>query len=105
MDDGWAFVSSLQVDGSEVVMNENGDDDEDEDVGGDVEGLDTDEEYVPTALPIGTTAPRGKRKGRGKAVNKVNGTEAVKSAKKGPVQCPTCNKTFLSRYYLKVHNR
>lgn len=23
----------------------------------------------------------------------------------GPVECPTCHKSFLSKYYLKVHNR
>uniref|UniRef100_A0A8C2BZS9 Zinc finger and BTB domain containing 48 n=1 Tax=Cyprinus carpio TaxID=7962 RepID=A0A8C2BZS9_CYPCA len=28
-----------------------------------------------------------------------------KNRKKGSVQCPTCHKTFLSKYYLKVHNR
>lgn len=22
-----------------------------------------------------------------------------------PVECPTCHKKFLSKYYLKVHNR
>uniref|UniRef100_A0AAZ3PB15 Zinc finger and BTB domain containing 48 n=1 Tax=Oncorhynchus tshawytscha TaxID=74940 RepID=A0AAZ3PB15_ONCTS len=76
--------------------------------GGDlVEGVaeDTDEEYVPHALLPTSSSPKGRRKGPTKAVNKENGERAAKGSTKGSVQCPTCNKTFLSKYYLKVHNR
>ncbi|KAG9339246.1 hypothetical protein JZ751_023942 [Albula glossodonta] len=67
---------------------------------------DTDEEYLPHSVPTSTTGPqRGKRKGRGKAVNKENGEGTGRDPKRNSVQCPTCHKTFLSKYYLKVHNR
>ncbi|XP_041701602.1 telomere zinc finger-associated protein-like [Coregonus clupeaformis] len=82
--------------------------DDDDGSGGDlVEGVDedTDEDYVPHALPSTSSSPKGRRKGPGKAVNKENGEGEAKGSTKGSVQCPTCNKTFLSKYYLKVHNR
>ncbi|KAK6303333.1 hypothetical protein J4Q44_G00257870 [Coregonus suidteri] len=81
--------------------------DDDDDDGGLMEGVDedTDEEYVPHAQPTTTSSPKGRRKGPGKAVNKENSEGAAKGSKKGSVQCPTCRKTFLSKYYLKVHNR
>ncbi|KAL7864269.1 hypothetical protein AOLI_G00156890 [Acnodon oligacanthus] len=67
---------------------------------------DTDEEYVPHDSPVTPSkSPRGKRKRKGKATNKENGEASQKDVKKGSVQCPTCHKTFLSKYYLKVHNR
>ncbi|XP_010873654.1 telomere zinc finger-associated protein isoform X1 [Esox lucius] len=83
-------------------------DGDDEDDGGDmIEGSDeeTDEEYVPHDLLSTTSSPKGRRKGPGTTVNKENGEGAPDGSKKGSVQCPTCNKTFLSKYYLKVHNR
>ncbi|KAK3547534.1 hypothetical protein QTP86_021508, partial [Hemibagrus guttatus] len=67
---------------------------------------DTDEEYTPrdsSVMP--SKAPRGKRKRKGSASGKENGGGTSKEIKKGSVQCPTCHKTFLSKYYLKVHNR
>ncbi|KAG7472060.1 hypothetical protein MATL_G00104630 [Megalops atlanticus] len=92
-------VNETEVGGPGELANEN-----EEEEGGEAEGPqeDTDEEYLPHALPATTTGPqRGKRRGRGKAVNKENG----EGAKRNSVQCPTCHKTFLSKYYLKVHNR
>uniref|UniRef100_A0A671RKB2 Zinc finger and BTB domain-containing protein 48-like n=1 Tax=Sinocyclocheilus anshuiensis TaxID=1608454 RepID=A0A671RKB2_9TELE len=66
----------------------------------------TDEEYVPHDSPCSTSkTPRGKRKRHEKCTNKENGEGTSKDRKKGSVQCPTCHKTFLSKYYLKVHNR
>ncbi|XP_018615920.2 telomere zinc finger-associated protein [Scleropages formosus] len=82
-------------------------DHEDED-GGELEVLpdDTDEEYLPHAPPsTSMTSQRVKRRVRGKAVNKENGEGAARDSKRSSVQCPTCQKTFLSKYYLKVHNR
>ncbi|MGH0186537.1 UNVERIFIED_CONTAM: hypothetical protein FKN15_021953 [Acipenser sinensis] len=56
-----------------------------------------------------TTGPvRARPRGRTQAsVSKENGDAAGtgKDSKRHPVQCPTCHKTFLSKYYLKVHNR
>lgn len=64
----------------------------------------TDEEYVPHDSPSPTPkTPR--RKQKRKNTNKENGEDASKASKKGSVECPTCHKTFLSKYYLKVHNR
>ncbi|XP_030623533.1 telomere zinc finger-associated protein [Chanos chanos] len=86
-----------------AVENRNDDNDED---GGEIEVFteDTDEEYVPNSMPATmATSQRGPRRPSRKAVNKENG--ASKDKKKDTVQCPTCHKTFLSKYYLKVHNR
>uniref|UniRef100_A0A4W4GUC5 Zinc finger and BTB domain containing 48 n=1 Tax=Electrophorus electricus TaxID=8005 RepID=A0A4W4GUC5_ELEEL len=67
---------------------------------------DTDEDYVPHGSPAAPSkGQRGKRRRKGRAGNKENGNDSARCAKKGSVQCPTCHKTFLSKYYLKVHNR
>ncbi|XP_026092658.1 telomere zinc finger-associated protein-like isoform X1 [Carassius auratus] len=92
-----------QVDGS--VDNE---DDDDSDRGGSMDILieGTDEEYVPHDSPCSTSkTPRGTCKRHKRSTNKKNGEGTSKDSKKGSVQCPTCHKTFLSKYYLKVHNR
>ncbi|XP_016377976.1 zinc finger and BTB domain-containing protein 48 isoform X1 [Sinocyclocheilus rhinocerous] len=100
-----------QVDGS--VDNQKDDDvdnedDDDSDRGGSMDILNegTDEEYVPHDSPCSTSkTPRGKCKRHKRSTNKENGEGTSKDSKKGSVQCPTCHKTFLSKYYLKVHNR
>uniref|UniRef100_A0A9J7X834 Zinc finger and BTB domain containing 48 n=2 Tax=Cyprinus carpio carpio TaxID=630221 RepID=A0A9J7X834_CYPCA len=106
-------TSETEVDGSVDNQNnndvDNDDDDDDDSDRGDsmdilIEG--TDEEYVPHDSPCSTSkTPRGKRKRLEKRTNKENGEGTSKDRKKGSVQCPTCHKTFLSKYYLKVHNR
>uniref|UniRef100_A0A3Q3F6W2 Zinc finger and BTB domain containing 48 n=1 Tax=Labrus bergylta TaxID=56723 RepID=A0A3Q3F6W2_9LABR len=84
-------------------------DDDDEDVG-DFEELneDTDEEYVPVAEPSSlassTSTPR-KRRATSKTEKKENGEEVEEDSKKDCVRCPVCDKSFKSKYYLKVHNR
>lgn len=100
------------MDGSVDDQNDDDDDDNDEDDDDDRDGsIDilyegTDEEYVPHDSPCSTPkTPRGKRKQQEKSTNKENGEGTSKNGKKGSVQCPTCHKTFLSKYYLKVHNR
>ncbi|KAJ8369829.1 hypothetical protein SKAU_G00098570 [Synaphobranchus kaupii] len=96
-------VTEPEVGGASKPANEN----EDED-GGEAEGPqeDTDDEYLPHSLPTATGGPqRAKRRGRGKVVNKENGEGVGRDPKRNSVQCPTCHKTFLSKYYLKVHNR
>ncbi|XP_028266855.1 telomere zinc finger-associated protein isoform X2 [Parambassis ranga] len=103
-------VTELQVD-----TNDNGvtkvtggtageEEEEDDDNVGDFEGIhdDSDEEYVPVAEPSSSTATPQKRK----AQSKTNKTEsAEEDSKQDSVQCPVCNKSFKSKYYLKVHNR
>ncbi|XP_022532816.2 telomere zinc finger-associated protein [Astyanax mexicanus] len=87
-------------------VRQNDDPEEDADDGLDIFPEDTDEEYVPhdsPDTPVNTQRVKTPRKGR--ATNKENGEEQWKGVKKGSVQCPTCHKTFLSKYYLKVHNR
>ncbi|XP_057175068.1 telomere zinc finger-associated protein isoform X2 [Triplophysa rosa] len=86
------------------VNEDENEDDNDRDDGMDVLNEGTDEEYVPHDSPSPTPkTPRRKRKR--KNTNKENGEDASKASKKGSVECPTCHKTFLSKYYLKVHNR
>ncbi|XP_062314839.1 telomere zinc finger-associated protein [Osmerus eperlanus] len=87
----------------DVVKDKDGfdnDDGDDNDRGGtDLFYEDSDEEYMPPASPTATT----RRKGKAIADKKENGEED--RSKTGSVQCPTCKKTFRSKYYLKVHNR
>ncbi|KAK2885578.1 hypothetical protein Q8A67_016415 [Cirrhinus molitorella] len=97
-----------QVDGS--FGNQNDDDldnDDDSDRGGSMDIVEgTDEEYVPHDSPCSTAkTSQGTRKRHEKNTNKENGERTSKDSKKRSVQCPTCHKTFLSKYYLKVHNR
>ncbi|KAM6976957.1 telomere zinc finger-associated protein [Aplochiton taeniatus] len=52
-----------------------------------------------------TATLRPRRKPGGKEMKKENGEQMEDNSKKGSVQCPICDKTFCSKYYLKVHNR
>lgn len=113
----WINPSCLvQVTELQVETNENGvtkvtggaagdeEEEEDDDNVGDFEGIhdDSDEEYVPVAEPSSSAATPQKRK----AQSKTNKTEkAEEDSKQDSVQCPVCNKSFKSKYYLKVHNR
>uniref|UniRef100_A0A8C6U1S0 Zinc finger protein 865 n=1 Tax=Neogobius melanostomus TaxID=47308 RepID=A0A8C6U1S0_9GOBI len=59
-----------------------------------------DHDYEPdTSAPATSTTE--KRKTKVKSAQKENGG----SGASGGVQCPVCNKSFKSKYYLKVHNR
>uniref|UniRef100_A0A3B5AYN2 Zinc finger and BTB domain containing 48 n=1 Tax=Stegastes partitus TaxID=144197 RepID=A0A3B5AYN2_9TELE len=72
------------------------------------EGLieDTDEEYVPVAKPTSSPPSTSTAQKRKSKTNKNKTGEAVEEdSKKDTVQCPTCDKSFKSKYYLKVHNR
>ncbi|XP_049437336.1 telomere zinc finger-associated protein isoform X6 [Epinephelus fuscoguttatus] len=73
---------------------------------GDVEGTteNTDEEYVPVHKPS-SSATSTARKARSETDKNENDEAVEKDSKKGSVQCPVCDKTFKSKYYLKVHNR
>ncbi|XP_020506992.2 telomere zinc finger-associated protein isoform X1 [Labrus bergylta] len=108
-------VTELQIDLNERDVGQvaegavEEEDDDDEDVG-DFEELneDTDEEYVPVAEPSSlassTSTPR-KRRATSKTEKKENGEEVEEDSKKDCVRCPVCDKSFKSKYYLKVHNR
>uniref|UniRef100_A0A3B4XVY6 Zinc finger and BTB domain containing 48 n=1 Tax=Seriola lalandi dorsalis TaxID=1841481 RepID=A0A3B4XVY6_SERLL len=82
---------------------------EDEDVG-DFEGITegSDEEYVPIAEATSSapsTSTARKRKAQSKTEKTENGEAVEEDSKKDSVQCPICDKSFKSKYYLKVHNR
>ncbi|CAL8368186.1 unnamed protein product [Lota lota] len=78
-----------------------------EDGGGGFEAVDedSDEEYVPVAAPSSVPVSSRRSKAPRKAEKKENGEATEADPKKASVQCPVCNKTFRSKYYLKVHNR
>ncbi|XP_070695538.1 telomere zinc finger-associated protein [Pempheris klunzingeri] len=99
----------------QIGVNDNGDRrvtdeaEEDDDVG-DLEAIaeDTDEEYVPFAEPSSlapSTSTARKRKAQTKTDQNENGEAVEEDSKKESVQCPICDKSFKSKYYLKVHNR
>ncbi|XP_049922155.1 telomere zinc finger-associated protein-like isoform X2 [Epinephelus moara] len=73
---------------------------------GDVEGIteNTDEEYVPVHKPS-SSATSTARKARSETDKNENDEAVEKDSKKGSAQCPICDKTFKSKYNLKVHNR
>ncbi|XP_040909584.1 telomere zinc finger-associated protein isoform X2 [Toxotes jaculatrix] len=109
---GETGITELQID-----MNDNGvrqvveepEEEEDDDVG-DFEGIaeGSDEEYVPVAEPTSSapsTSTARKRKAQSKTEKIENGEAVEEDAKKDSVQCPICDKSFKSKYYLKVHNR
>ncbi|XP_022618807.1 telomere zinc finger-associated protein-like [Seriola dumerili] len=107
---GETEMTDLQID-----INDNGvsrvieEAEEDEDVG-DFEGITegSDEEYVPIAEATSSapsTSTARKRKAQSKTEKTENGEAVEEDSKKDSVQCPICDKSFKSKYYLKVHNR
>lgn len=99
------FLLVLQVEELQATREV---EDEDEEDAGDVEGIpeDTDEEYVPVAESGSTSSSMVyKRRAESKAEGAENGEAVGDDAKRDSVQCPVCDKTFKSKYYLKVHNR
>lgn len=101
-------VSELQIEANDVEKTAEEEDDEDA-----VEWFvpvteETDEEYVPTEGLSSLSASvlsAWKRRAQLKT-DKSEKSKAVEGeSKKDSVQCPICDKTFKSKYYLKVHNR
>ncbi|XP_047187289.1 telomere zinc finger-associated protein isoform X2 [Scophthalmus maximus] len=93
----------------QVIEEAEEEDDDDDDVA-DLEGVGegSDEEYVPVAEPAPSPASAStarRRKARRKTEKTESGEAVEEEAKKDSVQCPTCGKSFKSKYYLKVHNR
>ncbi|KAI3356966.1 hypothetical protein L3Q82_003601 [Scortum barcoo] len=109
---GESQVTELQIDASgngvgQVI--EEMEEEEEDDVG-DFQDVteDTDEEYVPAAEPSSlapSTSAARRRKAQSKTDKNENGEAADEDSKKDSVQCPLCDKSFKSKYYLKVHNR
>lgn len=97
----------MQIDVNDLSVSQATEEEEDDDVG-DFEPVteETDEEYVPvveSSTPSTSTAH--KRKAQCKTDRTENGEAAEDDSKKDSVQCPICDKSFKSKYYLKVHNR
>ncbi|XP_026576655.1 telomere zinc finger-associated protein [Pseudonaja textilis] len=83
-----------------------------EDLSGGREKGDTDEDYVPgqesaraRKRPSLTRASRSSSKKPGNGHNHKAAALRPRRGTAEPVECPTCHKSFLSKYYLKVHNR
>ncbi|XP_049437327.1 telomere zinc finger-associated protein isoform X1 [Epinephelus fuscoguttatus] len=108
-------TGETEISNSQTDINDNGvyqvtEEAEDEEDVGDFEGIteDTDEEYVPVDEPSSSapsTSTARKRKTQSKTDKNENGEAVEEDSKKESVQCPICDKSFKSKYYLKVHNR
>ncbi|XP_032376358.1 telomere zinc finger-associated protein isoform X2 [Etheostoma spectabile] len=107
-------IIDLQADINEnsvsQAMEKEEEEEEEEDDVGDFEGMteETDEEYVPVEEPSSlspSTSTARRRKAQSQTDGKENGEAVEEDSKKDSVQCPSCDKSFKSKYYLKVHNR
>ncbi|XP_035863930.1 telomere zinc finger-associated protein [Sander lucioperca] len=104
-------VMDLQVDINDNGVSQAMEEEEEEDDVGDFERMteeDTDEEYIPVEEPSSlspSTSTARRRKAQSKTDRKENGEAVEEDSKKDSVQCPSCDKSFKSKYYLKVHNR
>lgn len=107
-------VSELQTEADDVgqpAADEDRDDDDDDDAA--VEGFEpvaeeTDEEYVPAAELgcLSASLPSARKRKAQLQTDKTENKEVVEGeSKKDCVHCPICDKSFKSKYYLKVHNR
>lgn len=96
-------VAELRIDLNDLSVCQAPEEPEEDDDVGNFEGIaeDTDEEYV--CFPSTSTARM--RKAQCKTGKTENGEAVEGDARKDSVQCPTCDKSFKSKYYLKVHNR
>ncbi|KAM9750802.1 uncharacterized protein zbtb48 [Menidia menidia] len=67
---------------------------------------DTDDEYLPPAESSSSAPPAAPNLTvPSKANKRPRNDGAADDPNKDSVQCPTCHKSFKSKYYLKVHNR
>ncbi|XP_041801485.1 telomere zinc finger-associated protein isoform X2 [Chelmon rostratus] len=103
-------VTEPQIAGNNNGASQATEEAEEDDDGGDIDGVaeDTDEEYVPIAEPNSLSpspSTARKRKTVCKPDKNENGEAVEEESKKDSVQCPVCDKSFKSKYYLKVHNR
>lgn len=68
----------------------------------------TDEDYVPAEelSSLSASVPSAWARRAQLKTDKCEKSKAVEGeSKKDSVQCPICDKSFKSKYYLKVHNR
>ncbi|XP_034446601.1 telomere zinc finger-associated protein isoform X2 [Hippoglossus hippoglossus] len=105
-----AETTELQIDKNDNGVNQVTEEAEEDDDVGDFEGITegSDEEYVPVAEPApsaSSTSTARRRRAQKKMEKAENGEAAEDDSKKDSVQCPICDKSFKSKYYLKVHNR
>lgn len=104
-------INDLQIDVNDNAVSpvlEGGEEEEEEDDV--VEGIteDTDEEYVPVEEPVSSvpsTSAARKCKVQSRTDHLASSSTLEEDSKKDSVQCPICDKSFKSKYYLKVHNR
>ncbi|KAM6929882.1 LOW QUALITY PROTEIN: uncharacterized protein zbtb48 [Lycodopsis pacificus] len=106
-------TGETEVKYTSITINDNGvsqvlEEVEEEDDVGDFEEIpeDNDEEYVPVEHTPHrpSTSKARKRKVRSKTDQNKN-SKVVGEDSKDYVQCPICDKSFKSKYYLKIHNR
>ncbi|XP_026187978.1 telomere zinc finger-associated protein isoform X2 [Mastacembelus armatus] len=103
-------VPELQIDINDNGVSQTIADVEEDDDMGDFEGITegSGDEYVPVAEPsssVPSTSTAQRRKAHSK-MQKNENVEAVEGdSRKDSVQCSICEKSFKSKYYLKVHNR
>lgn len=98
----WSKITASTVNvgrsqGNEIKTNDSGVKEDDD---GDHERIndDSDEEYVP--LPGSSAASTTEQSRSDQTANRKK-----VDSKKDSVQCHVCDKSFKSKYYLKVHNR
>lgn len=105
-------VSELQTEADDVgePAAEDEDKDDDDDAVGSFDPVteETDEEYVPPAelSCLSASVPSARKRKAQLQTDKTENKEVVEGeSKKDCVHCPICDKSFKSKYYLKVHNR
>lgn len=103
-------VSELQTEADDVGQPAAEDKDDDDDTVGSFEPVteETDEDYVPAAelSCLSTSVPSARKCKAQLQTDKTENKEAVEGeSKKDCVHCAICDKSFKSKYYLKVHNR
>ncbi|TRY90629.1 hypothetical protein DNTS_003697 [Danionella cerebrum] len=95
-----------QNDIEDAVAAADDDDDDDDCESNGAGGKNIDEEYLPHGSPKTTSKTHLKKiDSEEKSTDEDDGKETSEDKKKDTAQCPVCLKTFLSKYYLKVHNR
>eukprot|EP00066_Takifugu_rubripes_P011855 XP_011601121.1 PREDICTED: zinc finger and BTB domain-containing protein 48 [Takifugu rubripes] len=109
---GETEVSEVQTEAGDVgepAEDEDKDDDDDDAVESfEPVTEETDEEYVPAAelSCLSASAPSARKRKAQLQTDKTENKEVVEGeSKKDCVHCPICDKSFKSKYYLKVHNR
>ncbi|KAG7520919.1 telomere zinc finger-associated protein-like [Solea senegalensis] len=107
---GKTEIADLQIAiNDSSVRQENEAAEEDDDIG-EFEPITegSDEEYVPIAEPASSSTASStarRRNVQSKTMKNEKEETVEEDSKKDSVQCPVCEKSFKSKYYLKVHNR